>query len=162
MILKYILRKLYSVFIKYSTFILMILSIYSSLKIFITLLRNFIITNEDTIIYKFFNLSLLSIIQNASLSYMLYFTILSVGGSLTYLLPKFTKFEETYLLILLNKFKSTYIVISVLFFFLTTFNDIQLGIIASSLSIYAIIINVKNSIDKKNNLITNLLLIFKW
>ena len=161
MILKYILRKLYSVFIKYSTFILMILSIYSSLKIFITLLRNFIITNEDTIIYKFFNLSLLSIIQNASLSYMLYFTILSVGGSLTYLLPKFTKFEETYLLILLNKFKSTYIVISVLFFFLTTFNDIQLGIIASSLSIYAIIINVKNSIDKKNNLITNLLLIFK-
>ena len=50
MILKYILRKLYSVFIKYSTFILMILSIYSSLKIFITLLRNFIITNEDTII----------------------------------------------------------------------------------------------------------------
>ena len=149
MILKYILRKLYSVFIKYSTFILMILSIYSSLKIFITLLRNFIITNEDTIIYKFFNLSLLSIIQNASLSYMLYFTILSVGGSLTYLLPKFTKFEEAYLLILLNKFKSTYIVISVLFFFLTTFNDIQLGIIASSLSIYAIIINVRNSIDKK-------------
>ena len=149
MILKYILRKLYSVFIKYSTFILMILSIYSSLKIFITLLRNLIITNEDTIIYKFFNLSLLSIIQNASLSYMLYFTILSIGGSLTYLLPKFTKFEETYLLILLNKFKSTYIVISVLFFFLTTFNDIQLGIIASSLSIYAIIINVRNSIDKK-------------
>ena len=162
MILKYILRKLYSVFIKYSTFILMILSIYSSLKIFITLLKNFIITNEDTIIYKFFNLSLLSIIQNASLSYMLYFTILSVGGSLTYLLPKFTKFEETYLLILLNKFKSTYIVISVLFFFLTTFNDIQLGIIASSLSIYAIIINVRDSIDKKNNLITDLLLIFKW
>lgn len=161
MILKYILRKLYSVFIKYSTFILMIISIYSSLKIFITLLRNFIITNEDTIIYKFFNLSLLSIIQNASLSYMLYFTILSVGGSLTYLLPKFTKFEETYLLILLNKFKSTYIVISVLFFFLTTFNDIQLGIIASSLSIYAIIINVRNSIDKKNNPITDLLLIFK-
>lgn len=153
MISKYILRKLYSIFIKYSIFILMILSIYSSLKISITLLRDFIITKEDTIIYKFFNLSLLSIIQNASISYILYFTILSIGGALTYLLPKFTKFEETYLLKLLNKFKSTYIVISILFFFLTTFNDIQLGIIASSLSIYAIIINVKNSIDKKNNLI---------
>ena len=141
--LKYILHSLYSVLKIYSKSLIMILSIYSSLKIFIDLLKKFISTNEDTIIYKFFNLSILSIIQNASISFMLYFTILNIYGALSYLLPKYTKLKETYLIFLFKKCQFTVIVISILFFFITTFNDIQLGIIASSLSIYALIINIK-------------------
>ena len=141
--LKYILHSLYSVLKIYSKSLIMILSIYSSLKIFIDLLKKFISTNEDTIIYKFFNLSILSIIQNASISFMLYFTILNIYGALSYLLPKYTKLKETYLIFLFKKYQFTVIVISILFFFITTFNDIQLGIIESSLSIYALIINIK-------------------
>ena len=86
---------------------------------------------------------LLSTIQNASISFMLYFTILNIYGALSYLLPKYTKLKETYLIFLFKKYQFTVIVISILFFFITTFNDIQLGIIASSLSIYALIINIK-------------------
>ena len=71
--LKYILHSLYSVLKIYLKSIIMILSIYSSLKIFIDLFRKFVSINEGTIIYKFFNLSILSIIQNASISFILYF-----------------------------------------------------------------------------------------
>lgn len=141
--LKYILHSLYSVLKIYLKSIIMILSIYSSLKMFIDLFRKFVSINEGTIIYNFFNLSILSIIQNASISFILYFTILNIYGALSYLLPKYTKLKETYLIFLFKKYQFTVIVISILFFFITTFNDIQLGIIASSLSIYALIINIK-------------------
>ena len=88
--LKYILHSLYSVLKIYLKSIIMILSIYSSLKMFIDLFRKFVSINEGTIIYKFFNLSILSIIQNASISFILYFTILNIYGALSYLLPKYT------------------------------------------------------------------------
>jgi len=68
--LKYILHSLYSVLKIYLKSLIMILSIYSSLKIFIDLFNKFVSINEGTIIYKFFNLSI--IVNHSKRKYFIY------------------------------------------------------------------------------------------